>query len=297
LKKFLGNKMGIKLNLGASPIWSKDSWHTLDHKLTESTETAIAGDASNIKLPDESCDVVFCSHVFEHIPHTRLPMVLAEINRVLRPDGILRILTPDLEKVAKAYVEKDEEFFRQAKEEDESLRTDLGFGGMMMNFIVSPGQDTALFDRNLKQFIAGYAHLYSYDYSMLAMMFEKLGYAPQKVGFRESEVDELREPLHVVGLENKWQNFNQEFYAKNGLIHRLVDGKYEINFKVTGFDRDPLTSLIIEAKKIKYIEGVAADLLFNKTTENYNRYSWSLLRSPEFVSRLDDLNITYPQID
>lgn len=289
--------MGIKLNLGASPIWSKDSWHTLDHKLTESTETAIAGDASNIKLPDESCDVVFCSHVFEHIPHTRLPMVLAEINRVLRPDGILRILTPDLEKVAKAYVEKDEEFFRQAKEEDESLRTDLGFGGMMMNFIVSPGQDTALFDRNLKQFIAGYAHLYSYDYSMLAMMFEKLGYAPQKVGFRESEVAELREPLHVVGLENKWQNFNQEFYAKNGLIHRLVDGKYEINFKVTGFDRDPLTSLIIEAKKIQYIEGAAADLLFNKTSENYNRYSWSLLRSPEFVSRLDDLNITYPQID
>ena len=289
--------MGIKLNLGASPIWSKDSWHTLDHKLTESTETAIAGDASNIKLPDESCDVVFCSHVFEHIPHTRLPMVLAEINRVLRPDGILRILTPDLEKVAKAYVEKDEEFFRQAKEEDESLRTDLGFGGMMMNFIVSPGQDTALFDRNLKQFIAGYAHLYSYDYSMLAMMFEKLGYAPQKVGFCESEITELREPLHVVGLENKWQNFNQEFYAKNGLIHRLVDGKYEINFKVTGFDRDPLTSLIIEAKKIQYIEGVAANLLFNKTTENYNRYSWSLLRSLEFVSRLDDLRITYPLVD
>jgi hypothetical protein len=289
--------MGIKLNLGASPIWSKDSWHTLDHKLTESTETAIAGDASNIKLPDESCDVVFCSHVFEHIPHTRLPMVLAEINRVLRPNGILRILTPDLEKVAKAYVEKDAEFFRQAKEEDESLRTDLGFGGMMMNFIVSPGQDTALFDRNLKQFIAGYAHLYSYDYSMLSMMFEKLGYAPQKVGFCESEVAEFREPLHVVGQENIWQNFNQEFYAKHGLIHRLIDGKYEINFKVTGFDRDPLTSLIIEAKKIQYIEGAAANLLFNKTTENYNRYSWSLLRSPEFVSRLDDLSITYPPID
>jgi hypothetical protein len=289
--------MGIKLNLGASPIWSNDSWHTLDHKLTESTETAIAGDASNIKLPDESCDVVFCSHVFEHIPHTRLPLVLAEINRVLRPNGVLRILTPDLEKVAKAYVEKDEEFFRQAKEEDESLRTDLGFGGMMMNFIVSPGQDTALFDRNLKQFIAGYAHLYSYDYSMLSMMFEKLGYAPQKVGFCESEIAEFREPLHVVGLENKWQNFNQEFYAKHGLIHRLVNGKYEINFKVTGFDRDPLTSLIIEAKKIQHIEGAVANLLFNKTTENYNRYSWSLLRSPEFVSRLDDLSITYPCID
>jgi hypothetical protein len=288
--------MGIKLNLGASPIWSKAGWYTLDHKLTESTASAIAGDASNIKLPDESCDIVFCSHVFEHIPHTRLPIVLAEINRVLRPDGILRILTPDLAVVAKAYVDNDEEFFLQAKDEDESLRTDLGFGGMMMNFIVSPGQDTVLLDRNLQQFIAGYAHLYSYDYKMLAIMLEKLGYSPRQVGFCESEVPEMRQPLHVLGLDDKWQNFNQEFYAKNGLVHRLIDGKYEINFRVTGFDRDPLTSLIIEAKKLQYIDKVAADEIFNKTNENYNRYSWSLLRAPDFVSRLDILNISYPQI-
>jgi len=106
----------------------------------------------------------------------------------------------------------------------------------------------------------------------------------------------MREPLHVLGLEARWQNFNQDFYAKNGLIHRLVDGKYEINFRVTGFDRDPLTSLIIEAKKVKYIDKVSADLMFNKTNENYNRYSWSLLRSPEFVSRLGSLSISYEHL-
>ena len=284
--------MGIKLNLGASPIWSKEGWYTLDHKLTESTELAIAGDATNILLPDNSCDIVFCSHVFEHIPHTQLPMVLSEINRVLKPGGTLRLLTPDLAVIAKAYVEKDGEFFRQAKEEDESLRVDLGFGGMLMNFIVSPGQDTALLDRNLKEFIAGYAHLYSYDYDMLAIMLDKLGYLPKRMAFCDSEIVEMRDPLHVIGLENRWQNFNHDFYQKNGLIHKLVDGKYEINFKVTGFDRDPLTSLIIEAKKINYVNAALADQIFNKTTNNYNRYSWSLLRSSEFVSRLDELNLS-----
>ncbi len=289
--------MSIKLNLGASPIWSKAGWHTLDHKLAESTDTAIAGDAANIKLPDESCDIVFCSHVFEHIPHTRLPIVLSEINRILRPGGVLRLLTPDLEIVAKAYVNKDENFFRQAKNEDESLRTDLGLGGMMMNFVVSPGQDTALFDRNLQTFIAGYAHLYCYDYSMLDIMLTKLGYSSRKAEFNDSEIDEMQEPLHVAGLEKKWQNFNQEFYSKNGLVHRLVDGKYEINFRVTGFDRDPLTSLIIEAKKDTHVNKRTADEIFNKSTNNYNRYSWSLLRAPEFVSRLDSLHITYPLVE
>ena len=57
----------VKLNIGASPIWVKEDWQILDHKLSSSTEPAIAGDASSIQLADESCEIVFCSHVFEHI--------------------------------------------------------------------------------------------------------------------------------------------------------------------------------------------------------------------------------------
>ncbi len=286
--------MAIKLNLGASPIWTKAGWHTLDHKLKESTETAIAGNATHIDLPDESCEIVFCSHVFEHIPHTQLPIVLAEINRVLCPDGVLRLLTPDLAVIAKAYVEQDEEYFRKLLKEDESIRTDLGFGGMFMNFLVSPGQDTVLLNRDLNEFIAGYAHLYSYDYDMLATMLKWLGYSPERVTFCESKIKELTEPLHVVGLDPVWQSFNQEFYAKNGLVHKLIDGKYEINFKVSGFDRDPYTSLIIEATKITHVSKVNADRFFNNSPNNYNRYASSLLTSQEFVSRLDALAISYP---
>ena len=286
----------IKLNLGASPIWHKSGWHILDHKIKKSNNNLISGDALNIDLPNESCEVVFCSHVFEHIPHIKLPLVLSEINRVLAPNGLLRILTPDLGKIAKAYVEKDINFFKLAKEEDESLRTDLGLGGSFVNFIVSPGQDTILLDRDLNLFISGYAHLYSYDFEMIEILLSKIGFLPKQSKFNESEYKEMREPLHVIGFPKIWQNFNQEFYLKNGLIHRLIDGKYEINFKVTGFDRDPLTSLIIEAKKQTHVDKEMANKAFNQSMENYNRYSLSLLRSPEFVSKLDSLNIAYPTI-
>jgi SAM-dependent methyltransferase len=154
----------IKLNVGASPIWEKDGWHTLDHKLVENRGTSIAGDAASISLPDNRCATVFCSHMIEHIPHTKLESILLEFNRVLSPGGVLRILVPDLKKIARAYVNEDAEFFRRAQEEDESIRTDLGFGGMLVNFIVSPGQDTALMNRGLDKFIAGYAHIYAYDW-------------------------------------------------------------------------------------------------------------------------------------
>lgn len=243
---------GIKLNIGPSPIWQKEGWHTLDHKPLEQKETAIHGDASNIPLDPESCSTVFMGHVIEHIPHFRLEDILLEINRVLKQDGILRILSPDLYVIAKAYVEKDMAFFKKAIEEDENIRTDLGIGGSFMNFVVSPGQDTALFNRQLTEFIAGYAHLYLYDFEMLKILLERCGfYNVTRKGFCESDVADYREPLHVVGLEPKWQDLNQEFYKKHNLIHKYDDaeGRYIINFKITGFDRDPLTSLIVEAKK------------------------------------------------
>ena len=284
--------MGIKLNVGASPIWEQPGWHTLDHKLSENTEFGIAGDASNIELPDQSCDIVFCSHVFEHIPHVKLPSIIAEMNRVLKTGGVLRVLTPDLAKIARAYVDGDEEFFKAALSEDESLRTDIGLGGTFMNFIVSPGQDSALLSRDLSTFIAGYAHLYSYDYKMLSTILQRLGFETRQAVFNDSVLDEMKTPLHVAGLKSEWQDLNQEFYARNDLVHRLVDGKYEINFKVSGFDRDPLTSLIVEARKSFEVSPEQANSLYNESQLNYNRYAWSLLRDPSFTSRLESMNVS-----
>jgi hypothetical protein len=275
----------IKLNVGASPIWSKKGWHTLDHKEREESETSVKGDAENIPLDNDSCSTIFTSHMFEHIPHVKLEGILLEFNRVLNKDGIVRILCPDLKKIAKAYVEEDESFFKEAKLEDETIRTDLGLGGMFMNFIVSPGQDTALYNRNLDKFIAGYAHLYSYDFDMLKVLLEGTGfYCIEQKNFCESGLKDYQEPLHVEGMDPEWKNFNQNFYKENGLVHYYDprEGKYNINFKVTGFDRDPLTSLIIEARKKETVIREEYKSL-NDSFLNHNQYAWSLMRDKDFL--------------
>jgi hypothetical protein len=280
----------IKLNVGASPIWSKVGWHTLDHKKRSDGEgTSLLGDAADIPLENDTCSTIFTSHMFEHIPHVKLENILLEFNRVLPRDGVLRILTPNLKRIAEAYVKEDSEFFKKARMEDENIRTDLGFGGMFMNFIVSPGQDTALFNRSLTEFIAGYAHLYTYDYKMLKVLLERTGfYAVEQKDFCISAVEDYREPLHVAGLDPVWENFNQEFYEKNGLVHYYDShsGKYVINFKTTGFDRDPLTSLIIEARKKETIDKKIYKTL-NDSTKNYNKYAWSLLKDSDFKAKCD----------
>jgi len=283
--------MKIKLNVGASPIWGAEGWHTLDHKIRENTDFSITGDAADIPLSENTCATIFCSHMFEHIPHVKLESILLEFNRVLEKNGVLRILTPDLKKIATAYVVEDEDFFKKSKREDESLRTDLGFGGMFMNFIVSPGQDTALYNRSLTEFIAGYAHLYCYDFDMLRIILKKTGfYLIEQKEFCSSELEDYKIPLHVVGKDPVWHDLNQEYYKNNGLIHYYDSeiGKYIINFKVTGFDRDPLTSLILEAKKKDTIDRSEYESL-NSSNLNYNRYAWSLMKDDGFIKRHDAL--------
>jgi len=243
---------GKKLNVGPSPIWRKDGWIAIDHKPSRVDQPTILGDASNIPLDDKSCSVVFCSHVFEHIPHYKLEQILVEFNRVLEKNGTVRILTPDLYVVAKAYVEKDKEMFDKLISEDENVRTDLGLGGSFMNFIISPGQDTALFNKSLTEFIGGYAHLYLYDFEMLKTLFEKYGFKVEQKKFCESSIQDFSEPLHVESMEPVWVDLNKEFFSKHNFVHSYdeKEGKYETNFSVTGFDRDPAASLIIEATKI-----------------------------------------------
>lgn len=274
----------IKLNVGASPIWEKEGWYTLDHKIREASPTSILGDAASIPLENSSCITVFSSHMFEHIPHTKLEDILLEFHRVMRKDGILRILTPDLRKIAKAYVDKDDEFFEKALKEDESIRTDLGFGGMFINFVVSPGQDTVLFNKQLTEFISGYAHIYLYDFEMLEILLRHCGFNKiEQKEFCDSEFPDYREPLHVVNLKPTWQNLNQEFYNKNNLVH-IYDGKtgkYNINFKLTGFDRDPLISLIIECKKAYNIDP-QKHKNSNESKQNYNKYGQSLMKDKRF---------------
>ena len=83
-----------------------------------------------------------------------------------------------------------------------------------------------------------------------------------------------------------WENFNQQFYNSNNLVHYYdpEEGKYNINFTVTGFDRDHLTSLIIEAKKKETIDANTYNSL-NDSPLNYNKYAWSLMKDDSFLDK------------
>lgn len=58
-----------------------------------------------LPFADESFDAVYGSHVLEHLDPAAGARLLRECHRVLKPAGIARIVVPDLEAIARLYLE------------------------------------------------------------------------------------------------------------------------------------------------------------------------------------------------
>jgi SAM-dependent methyltransferase len=60
--------------------------------------------AQRLPFASDSVDVVYHSHFLEHLDAAQAENFLRETQRVLRPDGLQRIVVPDLETVVRAYL-------------------------------------------------------------------------------------------------------------------------------------------------------------------------------------------------
>lgn len=60
---------------------------------------------NGIPMPDHSTAVVYHSHVLEHFSKEHGSSFIGECFRVLKPGGIIRVVVPDLEQLARNYLE------------------------------------------------------------------------------------------------------------------------------------------------------------------------------------------------
>ena len=72
---------------------------------------------------------------------------------------------------------------------------------------------------------------------------------------------------------------------------RLVLERLEAG-RLLGFDKDPVTSLIIEAKKISF-KKIKSKNNINFSKKNYNNYAFSLLYNKETKKNLKQKNIKF----
>tara|TARA_R110000850_G_scaffold20864_3_gene61809 strand:+ start:1452 stop:2144 length:693 start_codon:yes stop_codon:yes gene_type:complete len=67
-------------------------------------------DLSKVNTPfkDNSFDLIYCSHIMEHMPWYEIDKIFIELYRMLKPNGILEVWVPDGLKVCKNIIEFEE---------------------------------------------------------------------------------------------------------------------------------------------------------------------------------------------
>jgi predicted SAM-dependent methyltransferase len=185
IRRYLESTDQPRLQLGSGPN-SLTGWLNSD---------VVHGDvflnvSRRFPLKDSCLSYVYSEHMIEHIPEDDGLHVLREAHRVLRPGGVVRITTPDLQKLIAIYEDRNPVISRDDYRQflDELL----------------PGKRHPRACQILNTYMRAWGHRYVYDEDDLAAKLTEVGFSDVvRVEPGESEHELLR------GLESHeppWAN-------------------------------------------------------------------------------------------
>ena len=92
------------INLACGPVFiDKSAWANFDFVAASGVQQADL--LGRLPLTDNSAQLVYSSHFLEHIPKPQVESFLRECLRVLEPGGVIRLVLPDLENMARTYLQ------------------------------------------------------------------------------------------------------------------------------------------------------------------------------------------------
>lgn len=162
----------VKINLG-SGHWRLPGWFNVDLD-TDSLPQACANLAEPLPFGNGVADLMHTEDFIDQLELDRARAFLHECHRVLKPGGVLRILTPDLEKLAHLYLHDQDRLKRLWKE----------FVGVEL----STGTAGEIFNVGMR--FAG--HTFLYDGETFEKLAAECGFDARRVAYQESEVEDLR---------------------------------------------------------------------------------------------------------
>jgi predicted SAM-dependent methyltransferase len=135
---------------------------------------------------DETFEWVYSEHFVEHLDLEEAIAWLAQIRRLLKPGGHVRLSTPDLRLFAEAYFDPEQRFFTEYAEHLAGMRA---FRGREQEVPARPAG-------MLNQIFYFWQHNWIFDFDELRFAAERAGFDPAGVTrwrFRDSAVPELEE--------------------------------------------------------------------------------------------------------
>lgn len=136
------------------------------------------------KLPfrSGSFEVIYCSHLLEHLYYVDAFALLRDCHRILRIGGVCRFVVPDLESLVHRYV--------AAKKGGDVNASNQLMDGLLVHDRSRRSGLMGLFYR----FTGYHQHKWMYDDTSLVSLFQEAGFTNAKVvGFLESQISRVAE--------------------------------------------------------------------------------------------------------
>lgn len=168
----MSERSKIMINLG-SGHWKLTGWVNVDLDV-ESRPDVLADLAAELPFRDGCADFMHTEDFIDQLELDGAAAFLRECHRVLKPEGVLRVLTPDVQKLCDMYVNDPEALKALWREH---VGVPLKFG-------------TAAEIVNVGMRFAG--HTFLYDFETFECLARDCGFRPKRVNYQESEFEELR---------------------------------------------------------------------------------------------------------
>ena len=165
-------KEKVKLHLGCGNH-RLDGWINVD--IDRSCKVDLIADLrENLPFHSQSIDYIHSEDFIDQLELEKAYHFFMECHRILKEDGVVRVLTPDLHQFAERYVQGDKGLLTLW---DEQIGVPLKTRSLCEVF-------------NLGMRLGG--HTFLYDGETLAYVLKECGFEPKRVSFQSSEESELR---------------------------------------------------------------------------------------------------------
>lgn len=164
IRAYLEHNPIAKLQIGCGPNLLP-GWLNTDISLNACKKGVVYMSAGEpFPLPDSSIDYVYSEHVFEHLTYSDAVNMLRECHRVLKPQGVIRISTPDLRFLIDLYQNPSDPL----NERFINWSANGGAGGAII-----PAAPAYV----ISKFHTTWGHKIIYDYDTLATLLQQFGFS------------------------------------------------------------------------------------------------------------------------
>ncbi|HKJ17432.1 MAG TPA: methyltransferase domain-containing protein [Xanthomonadales bacterium] len=168
----MSDQAKININLG-SGHWKFDGWVNVDIDI-DSQPDVLADLSTGLPFQDGVADFMHTEDFIDQLELEGAQAFLRECHRILKPGGVIRVLTPDVDQLCRMYIN-----------EPEALKT------LWRDHVGVPLQfGTAAEIVNVGMRFAG--HTFLYDHETFSALAASCGFEARQVTFNDSEKPELQ---------------------------------------------------------------------------------------------------------